>query len=264
MTNRLYCPDSGNISLAWALLFEKLSSTSGGECGPVSVVVDEFDANGLPIECRDIRRPLDAALLQLTGKDIEDVAATIFPFSLWNPKVADGGQHVFERYGRIWPRLKKRARQNAKGNYFQRLVNFEDSDQFNAGTNQLAKIISNYKKTHRRSALQATIFDPHRDLAPTPMAGFPCLQQVAFSPTSKGLVVTGYYVLQYIFERGYGNYLGLCRLAAFMAAQFDIPLVKVVTMISFATRSDDKLDKFSLKALQLNLHSVLSSEKGIR
>jgi hypothetical protein len=240
MTDRIFCPNTGNLSLAWAILFQELMNAPGGEIGPVSIVIDEFDQSSNAVEIPAIRTALDQKLVQLTHRNCEDIAGTIFPYSLWNPSLKDEGEHVYARYANIWPRLKKRSPSNARGNYFQRLVDFEDEAETNGrSTNQLKTIVANYKKTHRRSALQATIFDPQRDLAPKPMQGFPCLQQVAFSPTKKGLIVTGFYVLQYVFERGYGNYLGLCRLGAFMAQQLDMPLLKVVTMLSFAKYANE-------------------------
>jgi hypothetical protein len=264
MTEKIFCPETGNLSVAWATLFDALMSAPGGELEPALIVIDEFDENGLPIEVPDVRKNLDQALLKFTKRDCEDVASTIFPFSLWNRALRDGGQHVFERYTRIWPKLKKRSPSNARGNYFQRLVDFEEAsiDKTKSVTNQLQTVLSNYKKTHRRSALQVTIFDPKRDLAPTPMQGFPCLQQIAFSPTKEGLVVTGYYVLQHVFERGYGNYLGLCRLGAFMAQQLDMPLAKIVTMLSFAAYANDrKIRKSDLLELQEFVRPFLPKKK---
>ena len=90
-----------------------------------------------------------------------------------------------------------------------------------------------------RSALQAAIFDPTKDHTNQRMRGFPCLQQVAFAPQgADGLMVTGLYATQYIFERAYGNYLGLCRLGRFMAQEMGKQLTQVTCVASPAKGGD--------------------------
>ncbi len=57
------------------------------------------------------------------------------------------------------------------------------------------------------------------------MRGFPCLQQVSFGYDDEGgLSISAYYPTQYIYDRAYGNYLGLCQLGAFMARSLGLSL----------------------------------------
>src|SRR3546814_7420399 len=72
----------------------------------------------------------------------------------------------------------------------------------------------------------ATTFDPGRDHVASAQLGFPCLQQVSFEPTTAGLVVNAFYATQQVFDKAYGNYLGLAQLGAFMAHEMDIPLAR--------------------------------------
>jgi hypothetical protein len=91
--------------------------------------------------------------------------------------------------------------------------------------------------------LQATTFDPGRDHVASAQLGFPCLQQVSFEPTAAGLVVNAFYATQQIFDKAYGNYLGLAQLGAFMAHEMGTLLVRMNVMVGVAkleriTKSD--------------------------
>ena len=102
--------------------------------------------------------------------------------------------------------------------------------------NQLEWILSqfNARKGVRRSMLQATTFDPDRDHVASAQLGFPCLQQVSFEPTTAGLVTNAFYATQQIFDKAYGNYLGLTQLGAFMAREMGMPLARLNIMVGIA------------------------------
>ena len=71
--------------------------------------------------------------------------------------------------------------------------------------------------------MQAAIVHPESDLTRAALSGFPCLQQVGFAwDGDGGLVLNAFYPTEYIFDRGYGNYLGLCWLGAYMAENLGI------------------------------------------
>ena len=82
--------------------------------------------------------------------------------------------------------------------------------------------------------LQATTFDPERDHVANAQLGFPCLQQVSFEPTTVGLVVNAFYATQQIFDKAYGNYLGLAQLGTFMAHELEMPLARLNVMVGVA------------------------------
>ena len=158
------------------------------------------------------------------------------PFSQNHSGIRKLTRHqLYDRYRRIIPRV-LRYRLNRYGVYFQRLIGYDHDDTYKNGINQLEHIIQTwYRGNHRKSALQAAIFDPRKDHTNQRMRGFPCLQQVAFAPQGvDGLMVTGLYATQYIFERAYGNYLGLCRLGQFMAHEMGKQLTQVNCVASSA------------------------------
>lgn len=86
----------------------------------------------------------------------------------------------------------------------------------------------------RRSILQIAIFDPSRDHSAAAQLGFPCLQHVTFAPSDQGLCVNAFYAAQYMVERAYGNYLGLCRLGQFVAHEMELPLVRLTCFTGIA------------------------------
>jgi hypothetical protein len=120
-----------------------------------------------------------------------------------------------------------------------------DPDAFN----QLDQVISTYLTgNHRRSALQASVVVPRLDLNDARQLGFPCMHQVAFLPNSarRTLQVVGFYPMQYLYERAYGNYLGLARLGFFMATEMNLALeamscVSVVAKVEVSQRLVDEI-----------------------
>ena len=95
---------------------------------------------------------------------------------------------------------------------------------------------------------QASIFDPKRDHVSNAQLPFPCLQHVSFVPENKEktLTINAFYATQQIFEKAYGNYLGLCRLGDFMAGEMGLTLERMNCFVGVAkldkiTKSDDCL-----------------------
>ena len=218
-----------NLSVAWGKAVLSAVRTGVSELVPLVVTVDGF-SNGKVHTTPAIQDALDAVLTSSGKQSCDTVSGTIFPQSLWNRGAAR--QRLYNRYGVIWPQL-KRHHGNHLGIYFQRMVAYGDPAD---PTNQLEHIITTWKRgNHRRSALQASIFDPAKDHSHAPQRGFPCLQHVTFSPQEDGgLCVTGFYATQYLIERAYGNYLGLCRLGEFMAQEMGLPLTRMTCFTGIA------------------------------
>jgi len=220
-----------NLSVAWAKAFLAAIKPNKTDLTPLVVMVTEFD-RGRIIEDNIIRELLDSSLKDNNKQSCHTVANTIFPISLWNPRRKR--QFLYNRYMNIFPRLKKIDPKNNLGLYFERLVAY--SSAFPEG-NQLEHIIKTYKhrKGFRRSVLQTAIFDPKRDHTRNPYLKFPCLQHVTFAPCGDGgLAVNGFYAMQYLFERAYGNYLGLCRLGQFVAHELKLELIQMNCTIGIA------------------------------
>jgi len=180
-----------------------------------------------PLEKRIIRDVLDQALLDKDLFLTRTTSSTIFP-PIWNPNKPR--MLLYQRYLNVFPKLKKLSSWNYNGMYFERLINYcSKQNEGNYHVNQLEHIINTFKEgNHRQTALQATIFDPSKDHTDQRRRGFPCLQHVIFSQDKKDhLAITGIYSKQFIFDRAYGNYLGLYNLGIFMAHEMGLSLSSV-------------------------------------
>jgi thymidylate synthase len=238
-----------DISEAWAQAFLTLMQEGVSELSPLVAKIRIQE----PIERPEIREALDAALRQAQLKNCHTVANTLFPSSMWNSELPRS--ELYSRYERAFPRI-KHHRGNQYGTYFGRLISFPTSAKGNY--NQLDHIIETYTLgNHRRSALQASVFDPGQDHTHQRRRGFPCLQQVAFSPVGKnGLSVTAVYAVQYVFDKAYGNYLGLYRLGHFMAHEMGLHLTDITCVACTAQLGN--VSKNSLKPLAREIQSLLS------
>jgi len=214
------------LDAAWLGAIQVATNSRGHEVSPLVVAFDVREASAPP-QFAGPRSALDEALTASGRATVETVANTLFPNSLWNP--SRFRQQLFRRYLRILPAL-RRDSHNRRGIYFERLINYPGIRQ-GEGKNQLDHIIETFSQgNHRRSALQAAILYPLADLTNSRQQGFPCLQQIAFAHdhTRGTLTITGFYAMQYLFERAYGNYLGLRRLGEFMAHEMNLRLERVV------------------------------------
>ena len=159
---------------------------------------------------------------------------------MWNQIAEDDAESLFRRYDKAWVGIRK-CRDNSLGVYFRRLTAYQPKGIQGIPVNQLKFIVETYKQknNHRKSALQASIFDPTRDHTHGQRKGFPCMQQVSFTPLEGGkLSITGFYATQYQFEKAYGNYIGLYWLGRFMANQLGLKLSQLVCIASVLRRGD--------------------------
>ena len=227
------------------------------EIAPLVVVLKDLNG-GEPLEVDRIREALDEELAAQGSGLCHTVANTIFPKTMWNPEA--GRQELFDRYFRVFPRVKRMHKGNKYGLYFQRLIAFGCDDNGNGGVNQLDHILTTWERgNRRRTALQAALLDPRKDHTHQRQRGFPCLQQVTFARTgTNGLAVTGFYATQYIVERAYGNYLGLCRLGEFMAHEMGLRLDQMTCIATPAIRDRSK------SALEPLVRSVQASLEQFR
>jgi len=229
-----------SLSRAWVRSLATLVEPGVEALTPLVVTVTAFD-HGVPREVAGVRALIDDALAELCAQrairagtrtreplTCQGVANTIFPGSMWSP---GSDRHLlYKRYRAILPRLKRRG--SPRGLYFERLISYGRGPE---DGNQLEHIIKAYKAGLRRtSAFQATVCDPERDARRQPRLGFPCLQQIALHPEGDSLSLTGFYGTQYVFERAYGNFLGLCGLGRFLAHEMGLTLNRMTCIASYA------------------------------
>ena len=230
-----------NLGLAWGRILLRILEGGGTEISPLILSVTGFGAKGTIPEDATVRQALDQLLESKEKLGVDKVAFTIFPQRLWKMSQGDRNR-LFMRYRATFPRWQAMNKKiNGRGLYFERMVMYGRGP---CDGNQLEWILSQYasRKGIRRSMLQATTFDPERDHVPNAQLGFPCLQQVSFEPTQNGLVVNAFYATQQIFDKAYGNYLGLAQLGAFMAHEMGMPLARLNVMVGVA-----KLDRITKK-----------------
>ena len=225
--------DDTNLSRAWAQLLLEVFDHAGTEVAPLSLSLSGFAKDGTPVEDPAVRHALDRLLKRKGRNIVENVAFTIFPQRYWKMSCGDRSR-LFDLCLKTFPRLQAMNRNaNGRGLYFERMIKYGRGP---CDGNQLEWILSqfNSRKGVRRSMLQAAIFDPGRDHVASAQLGFPCLQQVSFEPTRAGLVTNAFYATQQIFDKAYGNYLGLAQLGAFMAEAMDMRLARLNVMVGVA------------------------------
>lgn len=231
--------DRPNLSLAWAHAFLTLRSTSGHRLMPLTISFEGISDD--VIEEPSIRNALDAALAASEMQKVQTVANTIFPQALWRAAKGDR-EGLYANYRENLPEyVAMEPNKNRRGLYFGRLIAYDVDPKdgsrlvyvpegaIPANGNQLEFIIQRCKKGVRVSAFQASVFDPARDHTSAAQLGFPCLQHVTFVPDFHDgtLGLNAFYATQQLFEKGYGNYLGLARLGMFVAGETGLSLTRV-------------------------------------
>jgi hypothetical protein len=225
-----------NLSFAWARAFLHVLDTDDNAC--LAVAIRDFTSD-LPPKDAGIGETLNAFLRDSEPPipTIEQTALTIVPYERWirmnKPTLEVIRAWYLDQY---LPRLKARCSKNRHGTYFERLVNysgikFVDGKPELREVDQLAHVLEIWRragdkgKRPRQSALQLACFDPAKDHTGAALSGFPCLQQVSLTYKEAGtLEINAYYPTQYMLERAYGNYLGLCQLGHFIAHQMGVRL----------------------------------------
>ncbi|MEX2158138.1 MAG: thymidylate synthase [Dehalococcoidia bacterium] len=217
----------GNLSVAWSRAVTETRKRTRREVSPLLFSFGGLDQEA-PEELAAIRTLLDECLGQSDMQSVQTVANTIFPQGIWQFHRND--RHAFfNAYLDSLPDYVGMApSKNSRGLYFARLIAYGIDPRTGRGDlthlNQLEFIIQHCNRGVRRSMFQAALFDPSRDQTASAQLGFPCLQHVTFVPDfhSQALTTNAFYATQQLYERAYGNLLGLARLTKFMAKETDL------------------------------------------
>lgn len=231
-----------NLSHAWGRIFLHFFDNRCKEISPLVITLTGFN-NGLPDQDEAIVEALDECLKEQDELEVDKVAQTIFPTSYWQLS-KDNRQEFFNNYIENLPNIKAAVKPKHSCEYFERLIAFGSGPH---NGNQLEHIISEYNSVYnshtskrsrvRRSMFQASIFDPNRDHKGSSIyLPFPCLGHISFVPNNKDktLVLNAFYATQKILEKGYGNYLGLCRLGHFMAHEMGLTFERMNCFVGVA------------------------------
>lgn len=238
-----YIIEDTNLTNAWIQILNRVIVSPGMEITPLLLTLTGFD------ESQVIREVIDTSLDKRRLSRIQTVSETIFPNSLYILCKKD--RHEFyERYKRNLPRIKKiEPKGNGKGTYFERMIAFDGGTK---QINQLEIIIKSIDsgKVKRRSKLQIAIFDPRVDHTNGLFQGFPCLQHVTFYLShSGGLVLNSFYAIQYLYRRGYGNWLGLVNLGKFVANELNIEFEKFNCYIGVEKLDTENISRIDAQKL---------------
>jgi hypothetical protein len=217
---------ASNVSTAWLAAMDSLSREPGLKA--IHTVVRIADPTA---ETPAVRRSVDELLLAKGHQSVETVANTIFPNAI--ARTSRDHADLVNRYSAMYPHLRKFPA-NRRGTYFGRLIQYPVGAKV---VDQIGAIISRIRGQRDtgkplRAARYEALLDVPNDLvvdAPVyvpgkdnnPMA-FPCLSYCSFQlePTDgRKLHLLAMYRSQYLVQRGYGNYLGLGRLLAYVATQ---------------------------------------------
>jgi len=217
--------DAENVSEAWLQAMRALFACPGRRA--IHAVVRMAD----PAAELDVTwSALDGWLAQHELYSIETVANTIFPAHI--AAASRDHAHLVERYRRMYPALRKRLPANRAGTYFGRLVAYPSAD---GAFDQLGAVIDRIRRERvggnaKQARYEAALTHPAGLAADTAVAtvympggdnsamGFPCLSHCSFQLDRDGQVhLLAHYRSQFMVQRGYGNYVGLGRLLAYVA-----------------------------------------------
>jgi hypothetical protein len=245
--------ESSNLSLAWGQALMEVLDHPIGECRPMVVSVGGFSEE-LPPEDHAIRKETDR-LLKSQGCNSCDVSAmVIFPYKLWLRRL---GLSCEEFCGicvnDYFPRLAALNKLNRHGTYFLRMMNYKSVKNGSVvSVDQVSQVVDRLrnKSRFRATGLQMTCFNPATDHNRQPRLGFPCLQHVGITHEGEnGIAITGFYPSQHLFDRAYGNYLGLAHLGHFLAHHSGHSLDRV-TCIATRPLLGTNRNKGALKGLK--------------
>ena len=268
--------DQPNLSLAWAEAFLALRERSGHRVSPLTLSFTGI-ADGQVTEVPGIRGALDDTLKASDMQKVQSVANTIFPLSLWRHAKGDRAALYAEYRANLPEYVAMEPHKNRRGLYFARLIAYGmdavsgeqlayvPPDSIPEGGNQLEFIIQHCKAGVRQSMFQASIFDPARDHTAAAQLPFPCLQHVTFVHDFKAgtLALNAFYATQQLFEKGYGNYLGLARLGNFVAGEIGLSLERVTCFVGIEKMEHKPSEGPALRSLVAACEQALAAEPAV-
>lgn len=230
-----------NLSQAWARTVVAVSNQDKHRACHVITRIGDATT-----EDTQIRVMADGILAGRDLPPVSTVANTLFPKALAD-RTPDPDK-LGARYLTLLPTLKHLDSENARGTYFERLVNYETAD---GHLNQLAELIRRLKvekavadspsttgpKTARYEvALEqpSSSLPVHHAEHDTNPIGFPCLSMLSFQLDDGHLHAVAHYRSHYLFQRAYGNYLAVCQLLGYISEQVGILPGRVMIVAGYA------------------------------
>ena len=147
--------------------------------------------------------------------DIETTRNTIFPAS-WAermPKPEDLAAHYREHYSSL-----REYNGNGKGTYFGRVVAYPRGEKKAPG-DQLSELVRKLRVELKGGAAKGSRYEVniYNELEDTGATSFPCMAHLSFHCYGGQLHAQVIYRNEYLIARGYGNFLGIAQLQAYIA-----------------------------------------------
>lgn len=206
-----------DLSEAWAdALAYLLEDASGQRAVNLNIRIEEPTK-----EDAGIRAFVDRLLGDLEMQDASTVANTIFPAE-WALDLPEPGELAAD-YREHYPMIKSMG--NPGGTYFGRLVAYPGAEKGQT----IDQLTTNVEKLRKgkgrgplyRSVYEFSVYSAAKDR--NKRRGFPCLAHVGLHLDGEDrLHATALYRSHDVVEKGYGNYLGLGGLLAYVAQASDL------------------------------------------
>lgn len=215
-------------------------------------------------EDQGVRDAVDLLMADLGHPGVETVANTIFPSAL--AASSKDPEDLGRRYRAMYPRLRQLHPANRSGTYFGRLVEYPavkgSHDQLDATITKLRTELATRGPKSARYEIgisvpveeiinsQSGAVDLHIHVPGTDRGamGFPCLSFCSLQLDGDKLHMVAHYRSQYLILKGYGNYLGLGRLQAYIAEQAGLATGRLTLIAGHAYVDISKARVASLRA----------------
>jgi thymidylate synthase len=229
--------EGADVSTAWLATVDAVHDAGGAAFHVVTRITGDPEG-----ERQEVRALIDDVLRKKGKQPVKTVASTIFPASL--AALTNSIEELADRYRADYDKIKKFPG-NHDGTYFGRLVAFPAE----GGTvDQLSRTVAKLRlqsqpRHHLSSVYECPIAAPAYDAVvvdgahDTRNMGFPCLSYCSFHLDAEhGAVhLLAFYRNQYLVERGYGNYLGLGRLLAYVAREASLKVGELTVVAGHAS-----------------------------
>lgn len=164
---------------------------------------------------------------------VDTTRNTIFP-AAWArrlPEPEDLAGHYRERYTKDGLRG---VASNSRGTYFGRVVAYPRSGEGEESADQLTDTVRKLRQEvappggAKSSRYEINVYSERCDTSPM---GFPCLAHLSVHLHDGKLHMQAIYRYEYLCARGYGNFLGLAELQAYIAAAAGLPTGELLLTI---------------------------------
>jgi len=173
---------------------------------------------------------------------IDTTRNTIFP-AAWArrfPEPADLAAYYREQYTKDGLRG---FRRNSRGTYFGRIVAYPRFGEDDCPADQLTDTVRKLraelasKGGSKSSRYEINIYNERCDTSPM---SFPCLAHLSVHLHEGKLNMQAIYRNEYLVGRGYGNFLGLAELQAYIATAAELPVGELLLTIGHGTLDANK------------------------